>query len=535
MKAFRQNFTNKSLRAILVVALLLVFAPSFILAHAKLLKSNPADGEVLRVAPDAIELIFNTALQTASGMNSITVTDRNGQRVDRNNVTVAADGKELRIELEKLPAGVYSVEWRALSADDHPIRGKFGFEVTLGEAAAPLSETSLPPNPVTDEHAGMRHENHTPETGGTGWQSAVRWLNYLALMALFGGFAFWLLVFKPALAKVENLTESENAEVIAGSSARVTKLAIFNLMLLALSMSAALILQTSAVFNLGLTESIAPFRWQQILMETAFGLPWILQFAMLVVLSVIVFLLALEGKKSEAIRENSVLWPVGLGICALLFLTPSLSGHARAAFNEYSLAILFDWLHLLAAGFWLGGMFHLVLTMPKAVSSLDPVRRAEVQGRAISNFTAVVVPAVIIITLTGIYNSWIHLDEPADLWTTAYGTVLLLKTGLFLVMLAVGGLNSFILRPRLVRMGNSGEKNFYRSVWSEALIGVIVLLLAAILAFLPPSRRHERSDRQTDIPVRRFAWATEKLNDQDKLRQAAGQEIVRTRRKKGER
>ena len=535
MNEWKQNFTYKSLKAILVAALILVCGPLFALAHAKLLKSNPADGEVLRVSPEAVELIFNTALQDASGMNSITVTDGNGKRVDRDKLTVAPDGKKLRIELEKLASGVYSVEWRALSADDHSIRGKFGFQVTPAEAAAPLSETSLPPNPLTDEHAGMNHENHPQETGGTGWQSAVRWLNYLALMILFGGFAFWLLVLKPALTKVENLTESETAIVVDSAATRFIKLAIFNIVLLALTVSAALILQTSAVFNLGLAESIAPFRWQQILAETAFGLPWILQFAMLVILSVIVFLLARRAKKSEVAGENSILWPVGLGVCALLFLTPSLSGHARAAFNEYSLAILLDWLHLLAAGFWLGGLFHLVLTMPKAVSSLDAIRRAEFQGFAISRFTGLAVPAVIVITLTGIYNSWIHLDEPADLWTTSYGMVLLLKTVLFLMMLAVGGLNSFILRPRLVRMGNSGEQNFYRSVRSEALIGIIVLLLAAILAFLPPSRRHERSDGNTELPSRRFASGTEKSNEQDKLQQAGYQEIVRTRRKKSER
>jgi copper transport protein len=496
-QSLKKLFTNARLAAILIFAGVVAFAPSAVQAHAKLLKSQPADGAVLRQLPAAIELFFSTELQNASGMNSVQVTDRNGRRADRDNPAISDDGKNLRVELETLAAGVYTVEWRALSADDHSIKGKFNFTVAPTEATdAAAVVTTLPKNPPPDEQAGMNHETHVAESAVPRPQSAARWLAYLAMMNLFGGFAFWLFVLKPSLRSAESLNAAEKADAFNRGAKRFVKLAAINLALLALAAAAALVLQTADALDVSFSEAFAPSRWKTILTETVFGAPWLLQAAAILTLSAIIFFIARQTKNSAAANARATIWQIGFAVCALLFFAPGLSGHARAAASEYAFAIFADWLHLIAVGFWVGGLFQIVLTLPQAVAALEIEKRAAVQSRAVSLFSRLAVAAVIVTALTGVYNSWIHLDDFSDLWTTGYGTVLLGKTALFFVMLALGGLNSFVLRPRLEKSSaaeNSPERNFYRSARVEALIGIVVLLLAAILAFLPPARRHEKS------------------------------------------
>ncbi|MDT5267869.1 MAG: hypothetical protein QOH49_55 [Acidobacteriota bacterium] len=70
-----------------------------------------------------------------------------------------------------------------------------------------------------------------------------------------------------------------------------------------------------------------------------------------------------------------------------MMLAPSLTGHARAAAAEYRFTVFSDWLHLVASGFWLGGLIQLALTMSRSVSGLQGAQRLRVLDRAIPLFT----------------------------------------------------------------------------------------------------------------------------------------------------
>lgn len=63
------------------------------------------------------------------------------------------------------------------------------------------------------------------------------------------------------------------------------------------------------------------------------------------------------------------------------------------------------------------------------------------------------------------------------------------------VMIVLGGINAFVLRPRTSAesygAADAGEMRLFRNVRFEVLLAMIALLLAAILAFLPPAREHK--------------------------------------------
>ncbi len=111
--------------ALLAAALL---SPSAVLAHAILVKSQPAKDEIVATAPKQIDLWFNDAVR--SEYKALAVIDAKGARVDKHDVEQSlTDGSHLYAGVEDLPPGVYTVRYRVVSQDTHIVTGKFEFTV----------------------------------------------------------------------------------------------------------------------------------------------------------------------------------------------------------------------------------------------------------------------------------------------------------------------------------------------------------------------------------------------------------------------
>jgi methionine-rich copper-binding protein CopC len=102
------------------------------LAHNSLIGSDPKDQATVDVGPQAVTLTFDQPVQDDAGANTIALIGPNNSdhwetgpaKVDSN--VVSAPVGPLG------PAGQYSVNWRVLSADGHPVQGTVKF--TLGKA-----------------------------------------------------------------------------------------------------------------------------------------------------------------------------------------------------------------------------------------------------------------------------------------------------------------------------------------------------------------------------------------------------------------
>ena len=472
------------MRAILVTAaaaLAIALCESAVFAHAKLLRTQPENNATLQQPPQDVELWFNEELQPK--FNTITVTDQNGKRVDKNNVSLAEGNKKLQIDLENLGSGTYTVVWKVLSADQHAMKGQFIFKVSIASAAGatPTQSTAQATSPQTPPTEPAQ------ESTATVGLSIVRWLQYLASMTLFGGFLFQLLILKPALRQAGLLDEYQR------SKSGFSKLSWLSLVLLTLALIASLIAETAMVHDVSFAQALAPSRIYQVLVSTGFGGPWMLQLVMLVIVAVSLWLF---GKGSQ----SWLLW-VGVIALAVMFFALSSTGHAGAAAKEWRSALISDWIHLLTAGLWVGGLFHLTLNFPRVISTVAPLKKMKLLSQVIRLFTWYAIPCTILLALTGVYNSWIHLDSFGELWSTTYGDTVLLKIAIFIPMLVLGGVNTFILHPRAKRLAEPAgqtaqsdslkvDRGFRRSVAIEGALGVVVLLAAAILVFLQPAREH---------------------------------------------
>lgn len=93
-------------------------------AHSQLKSSTPASGAVLKEAPGEAVLVFNEGAR----VTSIRLFDGAGGRIALPGEMSRSPGKA-SIKLPDLPKGRYELEWRAISMDGHPVRGRVRFTV----------------------------------------------------------------------------------------------------------------------------------------------------------------------------------------------------------------------------------------------------------------------------------------------------------------------------------------------------------------------------------------------------------------------
>lgn len=135
----------------------LVLSPSPALAHDVLTGSTPEDGETLDTAPEEVVLTFNNApLETGDG-NAVSVTGPDEETTYETGDLVF-DGNDVSTELEPLDqAGDYTVGYRIVSSDGHPIQESLTF--TLPEEA--VADAAPEEGAETDETAAEDAQEDT--------------------------------------------------------------------------------------------------------------------------------------------------------------------------------------------------------------------------------------------------------------------------------------------------------------------------------------------------------------------------------------
>jgi copper transport protein len=181
---------------------------------------------------------------------------------------------------------------------------------------------------------------------------------------------------------------------------------------------------------------------------------------------------------------------LALGVSLLLLLTISLGSHA-ATEAEPILPVLADWLHLLAASIWIGGLIAFVAGL-WAVQGFDIGWRTRLAAGLIPRFSAPALLSVAVLILSGLYASVLRIGTLTALAETLYGQTLLVKLLIALPMLALGGVNLIMMRPAMHRAAAHEHGNatpvsrFQRLVSGEVLLGVALLLSVGVLTAQSP-------------------------------------------------
>ncbi|MEP6561705.1 MAG: copper resistance CopC family protein [Nakamurella sp.] len=102
-------------------------------AHNVLISSDPTDGSTLQTAPTSVRLTFDQPVQNFQPV--VTIIGPDGQRYESGSPQI--DSTVVTTNVAALPvAGAYSIAYRIVSADGHPVEGSIAFQLAEGAVSA---------------------------------------------------------------------------------------------------------------------------------------------------------------------------------------------------------------------------------------------------------------------------------------------------------------------------------------------------------------------------------------------------------------
>ncbi len=157
----------------------------------------------------------------------------------------------------------------------------------------------------------------------------------------------------------------------------------------------------------------------------------------------------------------------------VLVAAPTLSGHAFDRNQPRGIAAVVDLAHSASAACWFGGLLALAFVVPAA--SEERERRALAR-----RFSTIALVSVIVVALTGLGRALTELSAPGQVWSTSYGRALIVKTALFLPLVAVGWVSRSRLAGAFVRVR--------RSVLVEVVVLAAIAVVVGVLTDLRPGK-----------------------------------------------
>ncbi|MDO9097028.1 MAG: CopD family protein [Candidatus Methanoperedens sp.] len=137
------------------------------------------------------------------------------------------------------------------------------------------------------------------------------------------------------------------------------------------------------------------------------------------------------------------------------------------------------WLHYLATVMWIGGMAFNLLVLRPSMAVIDQNQRPILGTAVLKRFIIFAWLSIIVLILTGISisSSRIAFEE---IFSTAYGIVLLGKHFATLIMVLIVSWVSFVLSVKLAPFAPKPD-TILTLVKINLSLGIVVLLLTAIL------------------------------------------------------
>ncbi|MEV5272018.1 copper resistance CopC/CopD family protein [Streptomyces werraensis] len=445
----------------LLVLLLAGAAPAG--AHAALRASDPEDGSVVRTAPTHITLTFTESVGLLE--DSFRIYGPDNRRVHMEEPEHAAGAADTaRAALPRdLDEGTYTVAWRVVSADSHPVSGAFTFSVGKPSPTPPAAPQDHAEHPVTKS---------LYDTG--------RYLAYIAAALLIGTGAFAALCRPP-------------------DTGPLRAPLLFGWWTLLVTTAGLLVLR--APYEKGTSPSTALD--VSTFPDTLSGRPGMALLARVLLLLTAALLLPVLRRRTPRTRVTA-----GGILSVSLALTWASAEHASAGI-QVPVAMTSSVLHLLAMAAWLGGLTALLLTLHRA--------KTPPPHDTVARFSRLAFTSVTVLVVTGAYQSWRGLGSWSALTGTAYGRTLAVKLVATVFLLLAAALSrrwtALLARPAAAEerqpalVGAPGpppeprtthvttaepetlhRRALRRSVLAEVVVAVAVLLVTTVLTGTLPSR-----------------------------------------------
>lgn len=426
-----------TLAVLLVAAVAVPAAPAS--AHAVLLRATPAAGSVVPEPPAEVVLTFSEAVRAVPGKIRVIAPD--GKRADQGEPVVS--GAVVKIPVNPGGSrGTYLVSYRVISADSHPVAGGFTYSVGAPSASPPTLDEPTGVDPVVKTAIGV-----------------TRYVGYAGLLLVVGPILVLLMLWPRRL-----------------SPRGPARLVWAGLGLVAASTVAGMLLQAPYTTGGGLTD-ITGAGLEQVL-GSQFGAVHLVRLGIVVAVALLVRTV-IKGTDGTADR---VLLAI-LGVAGLA--TWPLAGHPGAS-PVPAVSVVVDSVHLASMAVWLGGLVMLVAFLLRQADDRE-------LGAILPIWSRWAAAAVAALLLAGIVQALIEVGTPEALVSTTYGRLILVKVGLFAVVIAVAAYSRRLVQRRVAA---EQPHRIRRAVWAELGVTAVVLAISAALVQTTPARTAAATDEQ---------------------------------------
>lgn len=150
---------------------------------------------------------------------------------------------------------------------------------------------------------------------------------------------------------------------------------------------------------------------------------------------------------------------------------------------------ILTWVHLISAAIWVGGsLFIGIVFSPLLKTMTDSVEtRMQIMIRVGRRFNKIAVPSLIVLMATGLYSSHMLLSKPELLVATSYGTFLIIKIILVIILIITYAVHVRVIRKDVEEqiMSNQMPEHQIQKLRKKIIIlgEITVVLSVAILFF----------------------------------------------------
>ena len=147
------------------------------------------------------------------------------------------------------------------------------------------------------------------------------------------------------------------------------------------------------------------------------------------------------------------------------------------------------WIHLICSAIWVGGSLFIAIVFAPILKSIMPTMedRIHTMVKVGRRFNKIAIPALIILIVTGIWNSHQLLSRPDLLLSTNYGVILIIKIFVVFALLC-----SYAVHVRIIR--KDVEEKIMRKEFNETqilklrkkiiIVGEVTVVLSVLVLFL---------------------------------------------------
>jgi len=149
---------------------------------------------------------------------------------------------------------------------------------------------------------------------------------------------------------------------------------------------------------------------------------------------------------------------------------------------------ILTWIHFIAAAIWVGGSIFIGIVFSPLLKTITTSleERMKIMIRVGRRFNKIAVPSLIILMVTGLYNSHVLLSKPELLVATSYGTFLIIKIILVILLIIIYAIHVRVIRKDVeekIMSNKMPEQQIQKLRKKIIILGEITVVLSITILF----------------------------------------------------